>query len=97
MAAKGGAGRGKASAKKSPLPTKTNARRNTKTGRAAMAGNQFALPAQKKYRMDDAAHARNALGRVAQNGTPAEKQQVRAAVARKFPSINVTGIGKRKK
>jgi hypothetical protein len=78
----------------SNLPKKTNARRNTKTGRKAMAPSSFALPKQKKYRIDDAAHARNALARVAQKGSPAEKATVRAAVKRRFPSIQVAGSSK---
>jgi hypothetical protein len=75
----------------SNLSKKTNARRNTKAGRAKMSGSSFALPAQKKYRIDDAAHARNALGRVAQHGSPATRTKVRKAVAKKYPSIKVTG------
>lgn len=71
---------------RSKLPAATNARRNTIKGRAAMPTSDFALPG-KKYRIDDAAHARNALARVAQNGTPAQRSKVKAAVARKYPSI----------
>jgi hypothetical protein len=52
----------------------------------------FALPGKKKYPIHDKAHARNALSRVAQHGSPAEKKKVRAAVKRKYPSI-----GKKKK
>lgn len=76
---------------KSKLPAKTNQRRNTKTGRAQMAPASFALPDQKKYRIDDPAHARNALTRVAQNGTPAEQAKVKAKVKAKYPSIDVGG------
>lgn len=76
-----------AKAGKSKLPAKVNAKRNTKAGRAKMKPSSFALPGQKKYRIDDPAHARNALARVAQHGTPAEKAQVRRAVKRKYPSI----------
>lgn len=90
MAAKSGGGKSRAS----KLPAKVNARRNTKTGRKAMGDNNFGLPAQKKYRIDDAPHARDALGRVAQRGTPAERKQVQSRVARKYPSINVTGLKK---
>lgn len=79
--------RGRRGGRKSSLSAKTNRRRNTKAGRRAMSPSQFGLPSKKKYRIDDAAHARNALARVAQHGTPAEKAQVRAAVHRKFPSI----------
>jgi len=81
----------KKASRKSSLSKKANARRNTKAGRARMKGSSFALPGKKKYRIDDKAHARNALARVAQHGSPAEKKKVRAAVKRKYPSI-----GKRK-
>jgi hypothetical protein len=86
----------KKSTAKSKLSAATNAKRNTKAGRAKMAPASFALPAQKKYRIDDAAHARNALGRAAQNGTPAEQAQVSRAVAKKYPRINVTGLSKKR-
>lgn len=76
---------------KSKLPAKTNQRRNTKTGRAQMAPASFGLPDQKKYRIDDPAHARNALTRVAQNGTAAEQAKVKAKVKAKYPSIDVGG------
>ena len=39
------------------------------------------------YPIPDAAHARNALARVAQHGSPEEQARVRAAVHRKFPNI----------
>ncbi len=47
----------------------------------------FALPSERKYPIEDISHARNALSRVAANGTPEEKKKVRAAVKRKYPSI----------
>lgn len=40
-----------------------------------------------KYPIPDESHARNALARVSQYGTEAEKAKVRAAVHRKFPNI----------
>lgn len=55
--------------------------------RAMLPGHSFALPAQRKYPIQDASHARNALSRVAQHGTPAEQQTVKAAVHRRYPSI----------
>ncbi|MGW3401190.1 DUF6582 domain-containing protein [Streptomyces zhihengii] len=73
--------------RKSKLSKKANARRNTKAGRKKMSSKSFALPKQKKYRIDDLPHARNALARVSQHGTPAQKKAVRAAVVRKFPSL----------
>lgn len=66
-----------ATVKRKPLTTK---------GRKRLPGSAFALPGR-RYPIHDAVHARNALARVAQNGSPAEKAKVRAAVSRKFPSI----------
>lgn len=43
------------------------------------------------YPIPDASHARNALARVAQHGTPAEKKAVKAKVKAKYP-----GIGQKK-
>ena len=47
----------------------------------------FALPGKRKYPIPDKAHARNALARVAQNGSPAEQKKVKAAVKKRYPSI----------
>lgn len=82
-------------ARKSNLSAKTNAARNTKAGRAKMSNKNFALPGKKKYRIDDAPHARNALARVAQYGSPAEKAKVKKAVAKKYSGIKVTRVKKR--
>ena len=43
------------------------------------------------YPIPNQSHARNALARVAQHGTSAEKAEVRRAVERKFPSIDKGG------
>lgn len=80
----------------SSLSKKTNARRNTKAGRKAMSAKSFALPG-KRYRIDDAPHARNALARVSAHGTSTQKAQVRKAVAKRYPSIKVTGTKKTRK
>jgi len=61
------------------------------SGRKRMANKTFAIPSKRKYPIPDVSHARNALARVAANGTSAEKAQVRRAVRRKFPSIKVGG------
>lgn len=67
--------------------------------RKALPDRDFALPGKGKgpegkgsgsYPIPDASHARNALARVAGNGTPAEKRAVRAKVKEKYP-----GIGKK--
>jgi hypothetical protein len=47
----------------------------------------FALPDEEKYPIPDIEHARNALARVAQHGSEAEKKKVRAAVEKKYPSL----------
>ncbi|MDE2098390.1 MAG: hypothetical protein KGL39_14140 [Patescibacteria group bacterium] len=69
----------------------------TYKSREHMKESEFALPAKRKggkggYPIPDASHARNALARVSEFGTPAEKAEVRAKVHKKFP-----GIGKSKK
>jgi len=55
--------------------------------RKKLSKKSFALPGRRKYPIPDKAHARNALARVAQNGTPAEKKKVKAAVKKRFPSL----------
>lgn len=60
--------------------------------RNALPGKDFAGP-DRSYPIENESHARNALSRVSQNGSPAVKKEVRAAVHRKFPSI---GRGKPK-
>ncbi len=63
----------------------------TSKGRKRMKSSSFAIPSKRKYPINDKAHARNALARVAQHGTPKEKAQVRRAVKRKYPSIGKKG------
>lgn len=76
-----------ATSNRSKLSAATNSKRNTKAGRKAMPASDFALPATKQYRIDDAAHARDALSRVSASGTPAQQAQVKAAVKKKYPTI----------
>jgi len=75
----------------------------TQARRDALSSKQFAVPERKakkigvageikgeakgKYPIPNESHARNALSRVAQYGTPAEKKLVRAKVKAKFPDI----------
>ena len=47
-------------------------------------------PGPGSYPIPDEAHARNALTRVSQHGTPAEKRRVVRAVHRRFPDIEIT-------
>lgn len=71
----------------------------TPAKRQNLRSSSFALPGKGEgkggkgagsYPIPDASHARNALARVAQHGTSAEKATVRAKVKAKFP-----GIGKK--
>lgn len=73
-------------ARKSPEMTAARRRR--------MSPSSFALPGR-RYPIDTIGRARNALTRVAQHGTPTEKQKVRRAVARRWKSIDVSGIRKK--
>lgn len=60
--------------------------------RKKLSDKTFALPGKRKYPIPDKAHARNALARVASNGTAAEQKKVKAAVKKRFP-----GVGRKKK
>ena len=54
--------------------------------RNALSDRDFALP-HRTYPIPDENHARVALSRISQHGTPAEQARVKAAVHRKFPGI----------
>ena len=58
----------------------------TTKARKALPKKDFALPGG-RYPIEDKNHARNALSRVSQNGTPAEKAKVRSAVGNKYPGM----------
>ncbi len=62
----------------------------TTAQRKAIPSKDFAGP-DRSYPINDASHARNALARVSQHGTPALKSRVRAAVKRKYPGIKQAG------
>jgi hypothetical protein len=66
----------------------------TTKGRNRLLTSQFALPGR-RYPIHDKAHARNALARVSQYGTPSEKSRVRAAVHRKFPNLGKVSARKK--
>jgi len=59
----------------------------TAAGREKIKPKNFALPKQEKYPIHDAPHARNALARVSQHGTPAERATVRSKVYARFPGL----------
>ena len=63
--------------------------RLTAKQRRRLPDSAFAIPERRAYPIHDIEHARNALARVAQHGTPEEKRRVRRAVKRRFPSIDV--------
>lgn len=68
----------------------------TAAKRQALPKSDFALPGKGEgpkgagsgsYPIPDASHARNALARVSQHGTSAEKAEVKRKVHEKFPGI----------
>ena len=50
----------------------------------------FALPGR-RYPLNDANHARNALARAAQHASPEEQATIKRKVKAKYPSIEVGG------
>lgn len=54
--------------------------------RNALPASSFAGP-DRSYPVEDESHARNALARVSQHGSPEEKAKVRAKVHKRFPGI----------
>ena len=68
----------------------------TTKARKSLPSSSFALPGKGEgpsgkgagsYPIPDKSHARNALSRVSQHGSSAEKARVRAKVKAKFPGI----------
>jgi hypothetical protein len=78
----------------------------TSKARSKIKTKSFAIPSKAKtpeakkesgnYPIQDVKHARNALARVSQHGTAAEKKQVRAAVKKKYPGIGQDNKNKKK-
>ena len=60
--------------------------RLTQKERDALPESDFALSGR-RYPVQNESHARNALARIAQHGTPDEKRTVRAKVHERFPGI----------
>ena len=62
--------------------------------RKHLKSSQFAVPSKApgsgSYPVPDVSHARNALARASQFGSPAVKAAVRAKVRRKFPSVSLS-------
>ena len=61
----------------------------TTVKRNVLKAKSFAIPERRAYPINDISHARNALARVSQHGSLAEKAKVRAAVRKKFPGIKL--------
>lgn len=61
----------------------------TSKKRKSLPSSSFVFPKERKYPIHDISHARNALSRVAQHGTPEEKKKVKAAVQKRYPSIQI--------
>lgn len=64
--------------------------------RAALAKKNFAEPGKRKYPIEDSNHAKNALARVSQFGTGAEKKEVRAKVHARYPNIGKKTVAKKR-
>jgi len=58
--------------------------------RKQLKDSDFAIPEDRAYPIHDEAHARNALTRVAQYGTPEEKKRVVSAVRKRYPEIEIS-------
>ena len=62
----------------------------TARARSRIPAKDFAL-GKGRYPIEDGSHARNALARVSQHGTPAEKATVREKVYEKYPGMGEGG------
>jgi len=71
--------------------------RLTTKKRKSLPRSSFAVPSKRGYPIHDKSHARNALARVEQFGTEAEKATVKAKVRARYPDIEVDGKKKGKK
>ena len=60
--------------------------RLTAKRRKKLPAKDFAVSGR-RYPIEDKAHARNALARVSQHGSPTEKSEVQRKVHSRFPSI----------
>ena len=65
----------------------------TAATRKKISGKNFAGP-DRSYPIEDVSHARNALSRVSQYGSPALKARVRAKVHAKYPGMGKPGAAK---
>ena len=63
----------------------------TTASRNAIPTKSFALPGR-RYPIEDPNHARDALSRVSEYGSPSEKATVREKVHQKYPGIGLAGV-----
>jgi|GEM_PF-1707969 len=73
-------------AKREKLPAKSFAVPESKAKKIGVAG-EIQGESKGKYPIPDEKHARNALARVSQHGTPAEREAVRKKVYAKYPQL----------
>lgn len=69
----------------------------TAKSRKNLPASAFVFPDKQAYPIHDVAHARNALARVSQFGSPAEKAAVRRAVYRRYPQMGAANLMKARK
>lgn len=65
--------------------------RLTTAARKRLPASSFAIPKKKAYPVEDESHAKNALARVSQFGSPSEKAAVRRKVKARYPAIEQGG------
>ena len=63
----------------------------TAAARNKLPDSAFAIPSQRKYPINDPSHRQNALARVSQFGSPAEKKAVRSKVHKRDPRMGKRG------
>ena len=61
----------------------------TTAKRNALPNSAFAEPKERKYPIEDASHARNALSRSSQFGSEALQTKVKKRIVKKFPGIKI--------
>jgi hypothetical protein len=66
----------------------------TAATRNRLPASSFALPGR-RYPIHDPAHARAALSRISQFGSPAQQATVRSKVQSRYPGISVSGLMKK--
>lgn len=60
----------------------------TAEGRKRLSRHSFAIPGTRSYPIENETHARDALARVSQFGSPSEQARVSEAVHKKYPGID---------